>query len=87
LVKERVRKTRLHYGENHTKLVVFIEYIFCIFITRQHGITYFNCVVVEALLDPELVPRRFDGDGVDLDTRVERRENDVGVVPLHAEQV
>ena len=40
-----------------------------------------------ALLDQDLVSGGFYGDGVDVQARVERGQHDVGVVPLHREQV
>ena len=49
--------------------------------------TDLDSVVVNALLDQDLVSRGLHGDGVDVQARVERGQDDVGVVPLDGEQV
>ena len=49
--------------------------------------SYFDRVSIDALLKKDLISALLDRFRVDLDARVERGEDDVVVVPLHAEQV
>ncbi len=49
--------------------------------------SYFNSVTIDALLEEDLITALLDRFRVDLDAGVERGEDDVVVVPLHAEEV